>query len=178
MKGFTLSVFFGLLLISSCTCNDNNDTADGTNTDTTSATTTTPIDAPAADGTANGQTGNDAVNDERYRRMFNLQGYTDEQVREYRRLHDEMDWGGVPGFYPEGSTRPLTEEDTRYLTKWGHKVMLNEIYARHGMTFDDPDLKEHFTGFGWYSPSSANVNSKLTAQEKENIAFLNSHPAQ
>ncbi len=179
MKGFTLSVFFGLLLISSCTCNDNNDTADGTMTDTTSATATTPVDAPAADGTVNNQAeSNAAVNDERYRRMFNLQGYTDEQVREYRRLHDEMDWGGVPGFYPEASTRPLTEEDTRYLTKWGHKVMLNEIYARHGMTFDDPDLKEHFTGFGWYSPSSANVNSKLTAQEKENIAFLNSHPAQ
>ena len=88
-----------------------------------------------------------------------------------------MDWGTVPGYYPEGSTRPLDESDTKYLTKWGHKVMMNEIYARHGMIFADPDLKEHFMSFAWYKPSSNNVDGELTALEKENITFLMNHPA-
>lgn len=172
MKHLMFTAFCGLLFISSCQCNDDGNTADTTMTDTM---VIVENEAPAAEG----QPANDAdMSNERFRRMFNLSGYTEEQVKEYRKMHDEMDWGAVPGYYPEASTRPLTEADTRYLTKWGHSVMLNEIYARHGMTFSDPDLNEHFGSFGWYNAKSANVDAELTALERENIAFLNSHPAQ
>lgn len=178
MKQLMIAAFGGLLLIASCKCNgDKNSGTDVIDTVATGAPVTGPIDNDTTAANTAGTSGNN-MGDEKYRRMFNLKGYTESQVREYRRLHDELDWGGVPGYYPEGTTRPLTEQDTRYLTQWGHKVMLNEIYARHGMTFSDEDLKNHFGSFGWYRPSRSNVQAKLTTQEKENIAFLNSHPAQ
>lgn len=181
MKHLLITAFCAILLVSSCKCNDDkqvDETTAGTDTMTTAPAATPAATDTGMNSSTGKNTGNADMSDERFKRLFNLRGYTETQVREYRRLHDEMDWGGVPGFYPEGSTRPLTEEDTKYLTEWGHKVMLNEIYARHGMIFTDDELEEHFNSFGWYRATSGNVQSKLTAQEKENIAFLNSHPAQ
>lgn len=171
MKKLALISFCGLLLISSCTCNDNKDGAVDAN-DTLTAPMT---EAPPADAVTDGNTGRTTLSDAEFRRLYDIEHYTDAEVREYRRLHDEMDWGEVPGFYPEGSSRALTENDTKYLTKWGHSVMLNEIYARHGMTFQDEDLKSHFAGQGWYNGNNATVQAMLTEQEKQNIAFLNNH---
>jgi hypothetical protein len=78
----------------------------------------------------------------------------------------------INGFYPEGSERKLTEYDIQFLSAWGHKVMLNEIYARHGMIFADEMLQRHFKGQKWYKPLSNNVFNKLTKIEKQNISFL------
>jgi len=167
MKKLAIMSFCGLLLISSCTSDDNKDGEVDTN-DTLSA----PIVTTLPDGTEDGTNNKATLSDAEFKRLFDLDHYTNEQVREYRRQHDELDWGGVPGFYPEGSTRPLTESDTRFLTKWGHAVMLNEIYARHGMTFQDDDLKSHFAGQDWYHGTNSNVQSLLTEQEKQNITFL------
>lgn len=172
MKQLLLLTFFSLLLVASCKCNNDADKMDET-TDTTAATDVTTDGAATTDGTTTGTTY--SLSEEDFRRMYNVDGYSNDEVRRFRQMHDEMDWGTVPGFYPEGSTRPLDESDTKYLTKWGHKVMLNEIYARHGMTFTDDDLKSHFGRFEWYNPSAANVQSKLTELEKQNIEFLNNH---
>lgn len=76
------------------------------------------------------------------------------------------------GFYPEGSQRKLTENDIKHLSPWGHKVMLNEIYARHGMIFADAALKRHFKRQKWYKGTSKNVYKQLSAIEKQNVAFL------
>ncbi len=76
------------------------------------------------------------------------------------------------GFYPEGSQRKLTENDIKHLSPWGHKVMLHEIYARHGMIFTDAALKRHFKRQKWYKGASKNVYKKLSAIEKQNVAFL------
>jgi len=172
MKQLLLLMFFSFLLVASCKCNDDADKMDET-TDTTATTDVTTDGAATTDGTTTGTTY--SLSEEDFRRMYNVDGYSNDEVRRFRQMHDEMDWGTVPGFYPEGSTRPLDESDTKYLTKWGHKVMLNEIYARHGMTFTDDDLKSHFGRFEWYNPSSASVQSKLTELEKQNIEFLNNH---
>ncbi len=78
----------------------------------------------------------------------------------------------IPGFFPEGSERRLNENDIVYLTEWGHKVMLNEIYARHGMRFRDEQLNRHFMRQKWYHPRNGNVYAGLTPIEKQNISFL------
>jgi hypothetical protein len=84
--------------------------------------------------------------------------------------------GKTPGQFPEGSEKKLAEKDVIYLSEWGLKIMLSEIYARHGQTFSrDPQLEAHFRREKWYHPVSANVNKKLTKLEKQNIAFLKNY---
>lgn len=84
--------------------------------------------------------------------------------------------GKAPGQFPEGSEKKLAEKDVIYLSEWGLKVMLSEIYARHGQTFyQDPQLEAHYRREKWYHPASANVNKKLTKLEKQNIAFLKNY---
>lgn len=174
MKQLLSLIFCSFLLIASCKCNNDADKANA-DMDSTAIIEDTTLDAMAADGAA-GRTGTTiAVPDEDFRRLYNVESYSAEEVRRFREMHDEMDWGNVPGFYPEGSTRELTESDTKYLTKWGHSVMLNEIYARHGMTFTDGDLRSHFGRFEWYNPRANNVQSELTALEQRNIEFLKNH---
>lgn len=76
------------------------------------------------------------------------------------------------GYFPESSDRKLEERDVQYLSEWGRKLILNEIYARHGMIFTDESLKKHFRKQKWYRAKTHNVTKMLTKTEKYNIAFL------
>ncbi len=76
------------------------------------------------------------------------------------------------GYFPESSDRKLEEKDVQYLSEWGRKLILNEIYARHGMIFTDEALRKHFRKQKWYRAKSRNVTKMLTKTEKYNIAFL------
>ena len=80
------------------------------------------------------------------------------------------------GNYPEGSNRLLTEKDVQHLSPWGYKLMLHEIYARHGMSFSDKELQEHFNNQDWYRTGRKNVDESLSETEKRNIEFLKNHP--
>lgn len=113
---------------------------------------------------------------DRLMRLYRYDVYTPVEIRTYRVKHNETDWGTTAGYYPEGSNRALTQEDVKYLTDWGHKVMLNEIYARHGKKFTDTELKQHFATQGWYTAEDADVQAELTSTEKANIAFLQNNP--
>jgi|GEM_PF-2600280 len=81
----------------------------------------------------------------------------------------------IPGEFPEGSARILTEKDLKFLSQWGLQVMLNEIYARHGMKFSNSDLQNHFNRQGWYHGSTSDVNGKLSATERKNVEFIKSY---
>lgn len=104
--------------------------------------------------------------------FFNYDEIDKTEIDQYRKAHDETDWGTTPGYFPEASTRQLTQDDVKYLTEWGHMVMLNEIYARHGKRFDKPELKQHFATQGWYTAENDNVSGMLSTVEKNNIVFL------
>lgn len=80
------------------------------------------------------------------------------------------------GNYPEGSNRQLTQKDIQHISSWGYKIMLNEIYARHGMSFTDREIQEHFNNQPWYKTGRKNVDKSLSALEKQNIEFLKSNP--
>lgn len=171
MKKLLAIALCSFMLVSLQACNDNTEEETMTQDemmqdDASQATMEDNMKSPSAVA---------RMSEDEYARYFNLDNYTPEQINEHRRLHDEMDWGNVPGYYPEASTRPLNETDTKYLTEWGHKVMLNEIYARHGMRFEDPDLQQHFSSMAWYSANTDDVTNMLTEQEKENIDFLANH---
>ncbi len=80
-----------------------------------------------------------------------------------------------PGEFPEGSSKVLTDRNLKFLSEWGLKVMLNEIYARHGMNFTDANLRNHFAREGWYTGSKDNVESLLSDKEKKNIILINNY---
>lgn len=98
----------------------------------------------------------------------------------YRKNRTRSGYAGsnTPGQFPEGSDRVLTERDLEYLSPWGIKVIQNEIYARHGMRFSDPELRQHFDNEKWYHARSSNVNSALTRTERQNLNFIASYKAQ
>ena len=82
----------------------------------------------------------------------------------------------TPGQYPESSERLLTEKDVEHVTPWGLKVMMNEIYARHGYVFTDAAMKKHFRKEKWYKGKERKMkNIKLTDTEIQNIAFIKQH---
>lgn len=102
-----------------------------------------------------------------------LQGYSDEP----KGVAYKKPVYAYPGQYPESSERLITEKDLEHQTSWGKRVMLNEIYARHGYVFPDADLKRHFAGESWYKGKEKNLGKlKLTATERQNISFIQNFP--
>ena len=75
----------------------------------------------------------------------------------------------IPGDFPEASLRDLTDDDLRDLTAEELRLMRNEILARHGYRFSDPELAAHFGAQPWYHPTDGNAEDKLTAVERRNI---------
>ena len=67
-----------------------------------------------------------------------------------RELHDAL---ATKKFDP-GMLDGLFTEDLRRLR--------NEVYARHGRTFKDADLREYFTSFPWYKPDPAFNEASLS----------------
>lgn len=66
----------------------------------------------------------------------------------------------------------LEVEDVENLTQPQIKIVRNLIFARHGYTFANKDLRVIFEGFNWYMPRSNDVKSELTNIEIKNIALL------
>jgi hypothetical protein len=79
------------------------------------------------------------------------------------------------GYYPEASTRLLTEDDVQNLTAEELRIMRNEIFARHGYIFKTASLSEYFASQDWYTPTYNNVDEFLTDIEKQNIRFIKAH---
>ena len=71
----------------------------------------------------------------------------------------------------DGSVRRLTGDELQ-TDPWTLSLMRNEIYARHGYAFADREIAAQFAEMDWYIPCYANVESKLSALERENIQKL------
>ncbi len=72
--------------------------------------------------------------------------------------------------YPSDS-RIITRDELEGMTRQEIKIILNEIYARHGYTFNDDDLVEYFESKTWYTPTESDldeVNRMLNDFEAEN----------
>ena len=76
------------------------------------------------------------------------------------------------GEYPQSSARLLTEKDVENIRPADLRIMRNEIYARHGYTFQMPDMRKHFDDQDWYMAVSQDVTDRLTEKEKKNAALI------
>lgn len=76
---------------------------------------------------------------------------------------------------PDSSSRYLEESDLEGLSKDMLSKARNEIYARHGRLFSNPDLQSYFNSKSWYS-GTINPNdfdqSCLNEYEKYNANFI------
>ncbi len=76
------------------------------------------------------------------------------------------------GYLLENSdTQLLTQDDFSHLSQYELRLAYYEIYARHGRTFSDQAVTDHFLQYGWYqgttSPEAFDENS-LSDIEKQN----------
>ena len=76
------------------------------------------------------------------------------------------------GEFPEGSTRILTEKDVENRMAEELEIMRNEIYARHGYSFKNKDMRYYFEGKDWYVPMGVDIRSQLTEVEAQNIDLI------
>lgn len=83
---------------------------------------------------------------------------------------------GEPDFiFPESSTEYLTGADLLEADASALRIARNEIYARHGRTFDASDLQEYFSRKAWYhgnTAPSAFTEDVLTETEKRNLSLI------
>lgn len=71
------------------------------------------------------------------------------------------------------STTLLTKKDVENMYKRDLEVMRNAIYARHGYSFKNREMRHFFdTYIDWYVPVSTDVSKDLTEIEKKNIELL------
>lgn len=79
-----------------------------------------------------------------------------------------QDCGALPGRFPQASQRLLTDGDLAGLDARDLRIMRNEIYARKGYIFQNPDLSRYFSEQPWYRPRISG-DVPLTAIEQQNV---------
>ncbi|MCI6868505.1 MAG: YARHG domain-containing protein [Lachnospiraceae bacterium] len=79
------------------------------------------------------------------------------------------------GYIPESSQRTLTDADVAGMSYDDMQMAINEIYARHGRKFADPNIQAYFNSQSWYQgfvePSEFS-DSVFSSVESQNIQFL------
>lgn len=79
---------------------------------------------------------------------------------------------------PYSSTRILTYDDIKYFNAEELKLARNEIYARHGRMFNDPNIRAYFEEQLWYVGTISADDFKeslLSDIEKKNVRFIKSY---
>lgn len=77
------------------------------------------------------------------------------------------------GEFKNTSTKELTEEDLKNLSKTKLAIMRNEVFARYGYTFKvNGEMDNYFKQQKWYKGQHKNVDHFLTGLEKQNITLI------
>jgi len=71
--------------------------------------------------------------------------------------------------WPETSKQVLDASWIKGKSDWERMLMRNEIFARHGHVFKDPELRAYFGERSWYRPGN---ETPLTTIEKRNVQML------
>ncbi|MFN8612813.1 MAG: YARHG domain-containing protein [Vulcanimicrobiota bacterium] len=66
----------------------------------------------------------------------------------------------------------LRSQDVENMYRRDLEVMRNAIYARHGYSFQNRQMRVIFDDIDWYIPVSVDVTAELTELEKANIELL------
>ncbi|MFW5867840.1 MAG: stalk domain-containing protein [Armatimonadota bacterium] len=78
---------------------------------------------------------------------------------------------------PQSNDRRLSSGDLAGLSNWQLTLARNEIYARHGRSFNNANIRAYFNSTGWYSPNPAFRESWLSQTEQANAAFIRDYQA-
>ena len=76
------------------------------------------------------------------------------------------------GTFPAGSTKLLSDVDVSNMLPEDLKLMRNEIYARHGYSFQNKEVRRMFDQMDWYFPVCVDVREQLTDTEVKNINLI------
>jgi hypothetical protein len=75
-------------------------------------------------------------------------------------------------FKINASNKLLTKKEVENLKKGDLLIIRNTIYARHGYSFKNRQLRVFFDAQSWYIPVYADIKSEFTEIEKQNIKLL------
>jgi hypothetical protein len=73
------------------------------------------------------------------------------------------------------ATKMLTRGDVMGLRPEDARRLRNEIYARHGRRFQDPQLRRYFASFTWYKPNDTFRERQLSATERLNAELISQY---
>lgn len=76
------------------------------------------------------------------------------------------------GQHPETFSRVLGAEDLKGMPLKELRLMRNEIFARYGLRFRDPELRAHFEKLLGHGAVMVNVDAFLSETEKKNVEVL------
>ena len=82
---------------------------------------------------------------------------------------------------PDSDSKILTEDDLEPLDQDTLSLALNEIFARHGRIFSDPEIKSYFESKSWYSGTVSADDfdeSVFNSHEIYNINLISSYQEQ
>lgn len=99
---------------------------------------------------------------------------SDEEVGDYRLAREEQ--MKAQYIFPDSNGRYLSEEEVRSVEADRLFIGRNEIFARHGYTFQDEGLQQHFNSMPWYSGTVAaeqfNADAVFNDFEKKNVELI------
>lgn len=72
--------------------------------------------------------------------------------------------------FPYSSSSYLTQSQVASLSNYELGIARNEIYARHGYTFDLAQFRNYFNSQAWYTPIGKNVS--LSKIEEYNVGLI------
>ena len=70
------------------------------------------------------------------------------------------------------ATEEITDETLGALFAEDLRVLRNEVYARHGRIFKDPELQKYFVAQAWYKPNPDFKDDMLNAIEAKNLTKI------
>lgn len=90
----------------------------------------------------------------------------------YDRVSDKSELITKDAFRFNASVTRLRSRDVENMYKRDLEILRNTIYARHGYSFQNREMRYLFDRVDWYMPVSTDVTAQLTPLEKENIDLL------
>lgn len=93
-------------------------------------------------------------------------------AKQFELSRREFKYDPSAGSFPEASQRLLKAADVENLMKEDLQFMRNEIFARHGYSFNRKELRQMFELEEWYVPNTVDIRGYLTDIEKKNIELI------
>lgn len=75
----------------------------------------------------------------------------------------------------DSANKTLTDSDLAGLSSKDLSIARNEIYARHGRSFQTQGLQEYFDSKSWYSKNASYSDDMLSTVEKTNAEFISQY---